>query len=116
MTRIQNRLGVTDSHLTVREIDEVLPEIEAKVIDLIPDYATKKDNAKVYLGSAVVCLCASALCSVLKKKFPVKEQGPSGSFETPIDWNEEEVRLEVLGKEYLAKIKPPTYCPLFHVR
>lgn len=108
--RIRYRLGVQESHLTAQEIDEVLPEVEQMVLD----YVESSDS--IYLQSAVVCLCASALCSVLRKKFPIKEQGPSGSFETPIDWDVEEERLRVLGNSFLYKVKPPNVKPRFQVR
>lgn len=113
--RIRNRLGVGEAHLSISEIDEVLPEIEARVIERVPDYAFKTDNNKVYLDSAVVCLTASALCSVLRKKYPVKEQGPSGSFETPIDWEKEAVFLNEQGSSYLSKINPVIKFSIFKV-
>jgi hypothetical protein len=114
-TRIRARLGVTSSHLTDPEIDEVLPEIEAVYCEKITDYASKTGDIKLYLDSSVVCMTAAGLCSVLKKKYPVREQGPSGSFETPIDWDSEESKLRVKANEFLSKVKAPTVYSPFKV-
>lgn len=114
-TRIRSRLGVNDSHLTVAEIDEVLPEIEAMIMEKIPDYASKTGNLKIYLDSAVVCKAASVLCTVLKKKFPVREQGPGGSFETQLNWDEEALKHEQNYSMFMSKLKPPTVYPHFKV-
>lgn len=114
-TRIRSRLGVNDSHLTVAEIDEVLPEIEAMIMEKIPDYASKTGKAKIYLDSAVVCKAASVLCSVLKKKFPVREQGPGGSFETQIDWDADKKEHEQNYNSFMSKLKAPTIYPHFRV-
>ena len=113
--RIRARLGVTDSHLTTAEIDEQLPEIEAVVIEKITDYATQTGDPKIYLDSAVVCKAASALCPLLKKKYPIREQGPSGTFETPIDWDKEMERLDQEANRLLSKVKAPTVTPHFQV-
>jgi hypothetical protein len=114
-TRIRNRLGVNESHLTLEEIDEVLPEIEAMYCQKIPDYASKTGDAKIFLDSSVVCMTASALCPLLAKKYPVREQGPSGSFETPIDWKDQESRLRVKANEFMSKVKPPVIYSPFRV-
>ncbi len=117
-TRIRARLGVTDSHLTDAEIDEVLPEIEAVYCTKVTTWATiilTDTDARTYLRSSVVCKTASDLCPLLAKKYPVREQGPSGSFETPIDWNDQEKKLSAKANEFLSKVKAPTIYPPFRV-
>ena len=52
---------------------------------------------------------------MLKKKFPVREQGPGGSFETQLDWGAEEVKHEQNYNMFMSKAKPPTVYPHFRV-
>lgn len=116
--RIRARLGVKESHLSVEEIDEVLPEIEAQFCELVPDWEeiiSSDSDKKTFLQSAVVCKTASVLCSLLKLKYPVKEQGAGGSFEVSVDWDGLMVKLESDSNRFLYKLIPLPVYPRFQV-
>ncbi len=115
-TRIRSRLGVTDSVLSTTEIDESLTDIELDYIDLVPDYASKTGKDKTRLASSVVCMTASALCSVVKSKFATRIAGPNGSFERPIDWDAKAVELKTEANRLLSLVKPPVVYSHFQIR
>jgi hypothetical protein len=117
-TRIRHRLGVTDANLSVEEIDEVLPEIEDDFCSKVTTWATIIQNdseARRNLRSSVVCKTASALCPLMKVKYPKSEQGPSGSFETSVDWDKRESELNMKSNQLLSKVKAPTIYPPFRI-
>lgn len=114
-TRIRSRLGVTESVLSTVEIDESLTDLEDDYASILPTWATKTALELRRFKSSLVCMCASALSSVVKAKFATRESGPNGSFETPIDWDAKGIELRTEANRLLSLVKPPIVYPHFQI-
>lgn len=114
--RIRSKMGVLEPYLPDVDLQqpEAISVAEANIIKQVPDYASLKDDDKVYLEAAVVCECSALLCDGMPARLPIREQGPSVTQELDVDWKQRKADLETERDGYIGKISTVNTPALFH--